>query len=151
MKRKSKLPKMNGRFAGVGAITKRLRGSSIIYDNRDELANQLLGLASANITDVLEWSDNNVSIKEIKDIPERALQAIKKIKVTPTRSGDQIEVEMIDKVSVADAIQECRVAGPRKESEKPAVVDVTMVLPEKKNGEEIPSGLKLDFSGSPTL
>ena len=130
MKRKSKLPKMNGRFAGGGAITKRLRGSSIIYDNRDELANQLLGLASANITDVLEWSDNNVSIKEIKEIPERALQAIKKIKVTPTRSGDQIEVEMIDKVRVLQMLSKSAgLLEQEKESEKPAVVDVTMVLP----------------------
>ena len=130
MKRKSKLPKMNGRFAGVGAITKRLRGSGIIYDNRDELANQLLSLASANITDVLEWSDNNVSIKEIKDIPERALQAIKKIKVTPTRSGDQIEVEMIDKVRVLQMLSKSAgLLDQEKESEKPAVVDVTMVLP----------------------
>ena len=134
MKRKSKLPKMNGRFAGVGAITKRLGGSSIIYDNRDELANQLLGLASANITDVLEWSDNNVSIKEIKEIPERALQAIKKIKVTPTRSGDQIEVEMIDKVRVLQMLSKSAgLLDQEKESEKPAVVDVTMVLPGEKN------------------
>ena len=134
MKRKSKLPKMNGRFAGVGAITKRLRGSIIIYDNRDELANQLLGLASSNITDVLEWSDNNVSIKEIKEIPERALQAIKKIKVTPTRSGDQIEVEMIDKVRVLQMLSKSAgLLDQEKESEKPAVVDVTMVLPGEKN------------------
>ena len=134
MKRKSKLPKMNGRFSGVGAITKRLRGSSIIYDNRDQLANQLLSLASANITDVLEWSDNNVSIKEIKDIPERALQAIKKIKVTPTRSGDQIEVEMIDKVRVLQMLSKSAgLLDQEKESEKPAVVDVTMVMPGEKN------------------
>ena len=117
----------------MGEIRKRLRGSSIIYDNRDELANQLLGLASANITDVLEWSDNNVSIKEIKDIPERALQAIKKIKVTPTRSGDQIEVEMIDKVRVLQMLSKSAgLLDQEKESEKPAVVDVTMVLPGEK-------------------
>ena len=134
MKGKSKLPKMNGRFAGVGATTKRLRGSSIIYDNRDQLANQLLSLASANITDVLEWSENNVSIKEIKDIPESALQAIKKIKVTPTRSGDQIEVEMIDKVRVLQMLSKSAgLLDQEKESEKPAVVDVTMVLPGEKN------------------
>ena len=127
------MPRVNKRFPAVGEVTKRLKGSSIIYDNRDELANQLLGLASANITDVLEWSDNNVSIKEIKEIPERALQAIKKIKVTPTRSGDQIEVEMIDKVRVLQMLSKSAgLLDQEKESEKPAVVDVTMVLPGEK-------------------
>ena len=124
------MPRVNKRFPAVGEVTKRLKGSSIIYDNRDELANQLLGLASANITDVLEWSDNNVSIKEIKEIPERALQAIKKIKVTPTRSGDQIEVEMIDKVRVLQILSKSAgLLDQEKDSEKPAVVDIQMVMP----------------------
>ena len=130
MTKKTKLPSVKGRFAGVGAITKRLRGSSIIYDNRDQLANQLLSLASANITDVLEWENNDVRIKEIGEIPKNALQAIKKIKVTPTRSGDQIEVEMIDKVRVLQMLSKSAgLLDQEKESEKQAVVDVTMVLP----------------------
>lgn len=134
MTKKTKLPSVKGRFAGVGAITKRLRGSSIIYDNRDQLANQLLSLASANITDVLEWENNDVRIKEIGEIPKNALQAIKKIKVTPTRSGDQIEVEMIDKVRVLQMLSKSAgLLDQEKESEKPAVVDVTMVMPGEKN------------------
>ena len=124
------MPRLNKRFPAVGEVTKRLRGSSIIYDNRDQLAEQLLMLAGANITDVLEWSDNNVSIKEIKDIPASALQAIKKIKVTPTRSGDQIEVEMIDKVRVLQILSKSAgLLDQEKDSEKPAVVDIQMVLP----------------------
>jgi hypothetical protein len=87
-------------------------------------------LAGANITDVLEWSENNVSIKEIKDIPPSALQAIKKIKVTPTRSGDQIEVEMIDKVRVLQILSKSAgLLDQEKDSEKPAVVDIQMVMP----------------------
>jgi len=124
------MPRVNKRFPAVGEVTKRLKGSSIIYDNRDQLAEQLLMLAGANITDVLTWSDNNVSIKEIKDIPPSALQAIKKIKVTPTRSGDQIEVEMIDKVRVLQILSKSAgLLDQEKDSEKPAVVDITMVMP----------------------
>ena len=124
------MPRLNKRFPAVGEVTKRLRGSSIIYDNRDQLAEQLLMLAGANISDVLEWSDNNVSIKEIKDIPASALQAIKKIKVTPTRSGDQIEVEMIDKVRVLQILSKSAgLLDQEKDSEKPAVVDIQMVMP----------------------
>tara|TARA_R100000234_G_scaffold102457_2_gene71686 strand:+ start:51 stop:458 length:408 start_codon:yes stop_codon:yes gene_type:complete len=117
-------------FSGVGSITKRLRGSSLIYDNRDELAEQLLMLASANITDVIEWSDQHVRIKEIKEIPERAISAIKKIKVTPTRNGDQIEVEMIDKVRLLQLLSKSAgLLDQEKDSEKPAVVDIQMVMP----------------------
>ena len=36
-----------GRFGGVGEIRKRLRGSQIIYDNRDGLATEMLGIAKA--------------------------------------------------------------------------------------------------------
>ncbi len=87
-----------GRFGGIGAIQKRLKGSRLIYDNRDELALAMLQMASTKITDVIEWKGEKVWIKEIKDIPETSLDAIKKIKVTPTKAGNQIEVELYDKV-----------------------------------------------------
>ena len=86
-----------GRFGGIGAISKRLKGSRLIYDNRDELALAMLEMASTNITDVIEWHGEAVKIKEMKDIPEKSLNAIKKIKVTPTKAGNQIEVELYDK------------------------------------------------------
>ena len=73
-----------GRFGGVGEVRKRLRGSQIIYDNRDGLASEMLGLAKARITDIFDWEGQQLSLKDVKDIPEHALAAIKKIKIKPS-------------------------------------------------------------------
>jgi len=125
-------------FGGVGSINKRLRGNSIIYDNRDHLAQAMLGIASANITDVMDWQGKQLSIKDIKDIPENALSAIKKIKITPTQQGEIIEVEMVDKVRMFQLLaKSAGLLDQEKNSEKPAVVNIEMVMPEedKKNGK----------------
>ena len=119
-----------GRFGGVGELKKRLRGSQIIYDNRDGLATEMLGLAKANITDVVNWNGDQVTVKEIEDIPDYALSAIKKIKVTPTQNGNMIEVEMIDKVRVLQLLaKSAGLLDTEKDVEKPAVVDIQMIMP----------------------
>ena len=46
-----------GRFGGIGDLQKRLRGSQIIYDNRDDLARVMLQIASAKITDIVTWEN----------------------------------------------------------------------------------------------
>ena len=78
---KPKVPRVTP-FATRG-ITKRLRGSKIIYEQRDELAMDLLGLYSAKVTDVVDIvhrEDGSTSV-DLKsgDIPENALRAIRKI------------------------------------------------------------------------
>ena len=125
-------PKL-GRFGGIGAIQKRLKGSRLIYDNRDELALAMLQMASTKITDVIEWKGEKVWIKEIKDIPETSLDAIKKIKVTPTKAGNQIEVELYDKVRLMQLLaKSAGLLDEEKEVDKPAVVNIEMVMPDEK-------------------
>tara|TARA_R100001480_G_scaffold35267_2_gene47266 strand:+ start:1756 stop:2154 length:399 start_codon:yes stop_codon:yes gene_type:complete len=120
-----------GRFGGIGAISKRLKGSRLIYDNRDELALAMLEMASTNITDVIEWHGEAVKIKEMKDIPEKSLNAIKKIKVTPTKAGNQIEVELYDKVRLMQLLaKSAGLLDEEKEVDKPAVVNIEMVMPD---------------------
>ena len=119
----------------MGEIRKRLRGSSIIYDNRDALAEEMLRLAGSKITDVVDIEGGTVRLKDIDDIPEHALSAIKKIKITPTRNGDQVEVELIDKVRVLQML--AKSAGllvQEKEIDKPSVVAIEMVMPGDKDG-----------------
>ena len=120
-----------GRFGGIGSIQKRLKGSRLIYDNRDELALAMLEMASTNITDVIEWHGEAVKIKEMKDIPEKSLNAIKKIKVTPTKAGNQIEVELYDKVRLMQLLaKSAGLLDEEKEVDKPAVVNIEMVMPD---------------------
>lgn len=122
-----------GRFGGIGQIQKRLKGSRLIYDNRDALAASMLEMVATNITDVVEWKDDDVKIKKIEDIPEKALNAIKKIKVTPTKQGKQFEVELYDKVQLMRLLaKSAGLLDEEKESDKPAVVNVEMVMPNEK-------------------
>ena len=119
----------------MGEIRKRLRGSSIIYDNRDALAEEMLRLAGSKITDVVDIEGGTVRLKEIDDIPEHALSAIKKIKITPTRNGDQVEVELIDKVRVLQMLaKSAGLLDQEKEVDKPSVVAIEMVMPGEKDG-----------------
>lgn len=115
----------------MGKINKRIRGSKIIYENRDELAMELMRLGSAKITDVIDWdADGNVNVKPIEEIPDNALTAIKKIKVTPSAKGDILEVEMIDKVRVLQLLaKSAGLLDAEKEIDKPSVVSIEMVMP----------------------
>mgnify|MGYP001193425931 FL=1 len=115
----------------MGKINKRIRGSKIIYENRDELAMELMRLGSAKITDVIDWdADGNVNVKPIEEIPDNALTAIKKIKVTPSARGDILEVEMIDKVRVLQLLaKSAGLLDAEKEIDKPSVVSIEMVMP----------------------
>ena len=124
-------------FGGTGAINKRLRGSQIIYDNRDALAEAIMGIASANITDVMDWQGKQLTIKDVADIPEHALAAIKKIKITPTQQGEIVEVEMVDKVRLYQLLaKSAGLLDQEKNIEKPAVVNIEMVMPEEEKSEK---------------
>ena len=127
-----------GRFGGVGEIRKRLRGSQIIYDNRDGLATEMLGIAKAKVTDIFDWNGKKLELKDAKDIPDHALAAIKKIKITPTQFGeDVIEVELLDKVRVFQLLaKSAGLLDTEKDGDKPAVVDIQMVMPEGDTDEE---------------
>ena len=127
-----------GRFGGVGEIRKRLRGSQIIYDNRDGLATEMLGIAQAKITDIFDWNGTKLELKDAKDIPEAALAAIKKIKITPTQSGEDIvEVEMLDKVRIFQLLaKSAGLLDTEKDGDKPAVVDIQMVMPGDEDEEK---------------
>ena len=122
-----------GRFGGIGDLQKRLRGSQIIYDNRDDLARVMLQIASAKITDIVSWENGVSTLKDVKDINEAALNAIKRVKITPTKNGDVIDIEMVDKVRVMQMLAKSSgLLDQEKDGDKPAVVSIEMVMPEEK-------------------
>jgi len=69
-------------------------------DKRAAVVGELEALGAAEITDVLSWdASGNVLFHSSGDLDPRARKAIKKVRVTPGRYGNQIEVEMHDKLS----------------------------------------------------
>ena len=125
---------------GIRQITRRIKGSNVIMNNRDRLAQELVSLGTSDITDIMSWDEEgNVEIKASKDIKPEALRAIKKIRVLP---GQGIEVELIDKVRVLQTLaKSAGLLDHEKNADKPAVVEVQMLGPgegtfkEKKKDE----------------
>ena len=127
------VPRMNN-LGGVRDIKKKLRGSDVIFQNRDKLAEALLSISQAKVTDVVDWDDQGkVSIKNLDEIPEHALQSIKKIKARPVGESYEVEIEMIDKVRVLQMLaKSAGILDKEHESEKPSVIEVNMVGPNDK-------------------
>jgi|TARA_Y100000114_G_scaffold152046_1_gene169746 hypothetical protein len=121
-------------LGGVRDIKKKLRGSDVIFQNRDKLAEALLSISQAKVTDVVDWDDQGkVSIKNLDEIPEHALQSIKKIKARPVGESFEVEIEMIDKVRVLQMLaKSAGILDKEHESEKPSVIEVNMVGPNDK-------------------
>ena len=128
------IPKMNN-LGGVRDIKKKLRGSDVIFENREKLAEALLSISQAKVTDVVDWDDQGkVTIKDMDEIPEHALQSIKKIKARPVGENYEVEIEMIDKVRVLQMLaKSAGILDKEHESEKPSVIEVNMVGPNEKN------------------
>ena len=128
------VPRMNN-LGGVRDIKKKLRGSDVIFQNRDKLAAALLSISQAKVTDVVDWDDQGkVSIKNLDEIPEHALQSIKKIKARPVGESFEVEIEMIDKVRVLQMLaKSAGILDKEHESDKPSVIEVNMVGPNEKN------------------
>ena len=82
----------------------------------------------------MDWDDQGkVSIKNLDEIPEHALQSIKKIKARPVGESFEVEIEMIDKVRVLQMLaKSAGILDKEHESEKPSVIEVNMVGPNDK-------------------
>ena len=67
---------------------------------RDAVLGELDALAAAEITDVLSWdADGEVHVRASEELPARVRKAIKRVKVRPTSAGNEIEVELHDKMA----------------------------------------------------
>tara|TARA_A100001011_G_C14305649_1_gene842979 strand:- start:1667 stop:2086 length:420 start_codon:yes stop_codon:yes gene_type:complete len=127
-------PKL-GNLGGVREVSKKLKGSDVIFENRENLAEALIKLGSAKITDIMTWNEEgDIFIKKPEDISETALQSIKKIKAIPRGDKVEFEIEMIDKVRILQLLAKSSGLLDRQaESEKPSVIEIQMVGPDGKS------------------
>ena len=120
------------RFGGGRVVQRRIRKSEVIEHNKDNVAQELIDIATANIDEIMDWDDEgNVTIKDPKNISKSAIKAIKKIKVTPTKMGPQLEVELHDKVGVLRVLAKASgLLEQEQDADRPSVVQINMSGPE---------------------
>lgn len=146
-KNKSKpIPSLAG-YGGVRALQKNLERSTTLAANREAVAYSLLCMANTKLSDIMEWDEEgNIKVKASKDIPEAAMQSIKRIKTDP-RTG-AVEIELWDKVQTLRLLAKASgLLDNPEESDKPSVIGINIKSPEvidieDDNGEqeEIPGG-----------
>jgi len=124
------LPRLDN-FASVRQIKRKIKGSDVIYKNREALASELINIGTANISDVVEWEGGIAKVKDVKDIPEHALSAIKRVRIL---KDGTLDIEMVDKVRVLQMLaKSAGLLDQESEGDKPAVIDIKMVGPKDDN------------------
>lgn len=127
-------------WGGVRSVQKRLERSSTITGNREAIAYQMVSMAMTNITHIATWDDQGrLRVKTASEIPEHALASIKKISARVDREGNSyLEVELYDKVALLRLLAKASglLDSPDDGSDKPSVIDVNVVAPDREARDE---------------
>ena len=118
------------KFGGIRMLQRKLKRSDIIDRSREIVAKELVDISTSNITDVVEWKNGKVKLKEIEDIPESALKAIKKVRVFG-KEADNFEIELHDKIRSLQIV--AKAAGLLEHQEyddRPAVIGIKIEGPD---------------------
>ena len=59
------------KYGGVRMLQKRIKRSQIIDHSKDAVAQELVDLSTSNITDIIDWENGKIRLKEISEIPEK--------------------------------------------------------------------------------
>lgn len=116
-------------------------------EKREAVRQELEAIAASQITDVLSWTVNGngtpvVEVIASDQLSERARRSIKKIKVTPMEHGNQIEVEMHDKLSALRVLAKVEglLNGDDTEDKRPSLVGINLrgpsSLPDQRSDAE---------------
>ncbi|QDP66658.1 MAG: hypothetical protein Tp132SUR1191571_23 [Prokaryotic dsDNA virus sp.] len=126
------------KYGGVRMLQKRIKRSQIIDHSKDAVAQELVDLSTSNITDIIDWENGKIRLKEISEIPEKALRSIKKIRVYG-KENNNFEVEMHDKIRSLQTV--AKAAGlleqEKSDDDKPAVIGIKIEGPDKVEIKEL--------------
>ena len=124
-----KLPVVE-RWGGIRAIQRKIKRATVIDENREGIAEELLLLAQSKVTDVVAWDGQAVTVKDLASLPDAVQRTIKKLKVTPTAHGPMVEVELHDKVAALRLV--AKAAGlleTERQSHVPSVIGIEITPP----------------------
>lgn len=98
---------------------------------REAVINELEAIASGDVTDILRWDEfGQIHLVASDALPERARRSIKKVKVTPNQHGNQIEVEMHDKLSALRLLAKHRgLLEPNSDDNRPSMIGINVTGP----------------------
>jgi hypothetical protein len=98
---------------------------------REAVVQELEAIGAGEATDVIQWDDmGRVTLTPSDQLSERAKRAIKKVKVTPNQFGNQIEVEMHDKLSALRLLAKHRgLLEPNSDTQKPSMIGINITGP----------------------
>ena len=98
---------------------------------KEAVVQGLEALASSEITDVLSWDDlGQVQVRASHELSPRAKQAIKKVKITQTQDGANVEVEMHDKLSALRLLAKHRgLLEPNSDETRPSMIGINVTGP----------------------
>ena len=115
-------------------------------DRKRAVIDELEAIGSGEITDVLSWDEmGRVQVRPSDQLSTRAKRSIKKVKITPTEYGNNIEVEMHDKLSALRLLAKHRgLLEPNADEQRPSMIGINVTGPktttyevvDDKEGEE---------------
>ena len=114
-----------GRFGGARLLQRRIGRSETLAQNKEAVATELIAIGTSKITDIIDLHTGQV--KPLKDIPDEALSAIKK--VTVGQHGTTIE--MFDKIGPLRVLAKASgLLDVEKNVDKPSIVGINMKGPD---------------------
>ena len=101
---------------------------------REAVVQELEAIGAGEATDVIQWDDmGRVTLTPSDQLSDRARRAVKKVKVTPNQFGNQIEVEMHDKLSALRLLAKHRgLLEPNAGDQKPSMIGINITGPTTK-------------------
>jgi len=115
-------------------ITTRQARKALRYGTDEQkraVLEELQELGGSDITSVLSWDDEGeISLRASGDLAPGVRRTLKKVRVTPTTNGNQIEVEMHDKMSALRLLAKHHgLLDPGAEQNRPSVIGINMTGP----------------------
>jgi hypothetical protein len=96
-----------------------------LYQNKEAVAAELLNIGTTRITDIVNLDG---TIKDIDEIPEEALSAIKRITAGP---DGRVSIELFDKVATLRVLAKASgLLDAEANQEKPSIIGINMRGPE---------------------
>lgn len=113
-------------------------------ERREAVRQELQAVAAGQLTDVVTWeTDHQGHVTDVKVVPsdqlsERARRSIKKVKVTTTKFGTDIEIEMHDKLSALRMLAKIEglTADADDADKRPSLVGINIKGPEQVTEEK---------------